>query len=56
MKKQIYLCIAAMLASGGISGTAALPQMVRAEVQKEAADKEDTSAVLEKTDIFASQK
>ena len=56
MKKQIYLCIAVMLASGGISETAALPQMVRAEVQKEAADKEDTSAVLEKTDIFASQK
>ena len=56
MKKQIYLCIAVMLASGGISETAALPQMVRAEVQKEAADKEDTSAVLEKTDIFTSQK
>ena len=56
MKKQIYLCIAVMLASSGISETAALPQMVRAEVQKEAADKEDTSAVLEKTDIFASQK
>ena len=56
MKKQVYLCIAAMLASGVISGTAALPQVVRAEVQKEAADKEDTSIVLEKTDIFASQK
>ena len=56
MKKQIYLCIAVMLASGGISGTAALPQMVRAEVQKEATGKEDTSAALEKTDIFASQK
>ena len=56
MKKQISLCIAVMLASGGISETAALPQMVRAEVQKEAADKEDTSAVLEKTDIFTSQK
>ena len=56
MKNQVYLCIAAMLASGVISGTAALPQVVRAEVQKEAADKEDTSIVLEKTDIFASQK
>ena len=56
MKKQVYLCLAAMLASGVISGTAALPQVVRAEAQKETADKEDTSAVLEKTDIFASQK
>ena len=56
MKKQVYLCIAAMLASGVISGTAALPQVVRAEAQKETADKEDTSTVLEKTDIFASQK
>ena len=56
MKKQVYLCIAAMLASSVISGTAALPQVVRAEAQKETADKEDTSTVLEKTDIFASQK
>ncbi len=30
MKKQVYLCIAAMLASSVISGTAALPQVVRA--------------------------
>ena len=55
MKKQVYLCIAAMLASGMISGTATAPVMVKA-AQEETAEDTSSSSVLEKTDIFASQK